>query len=133
MRRYRSLLKIPARELRANQTEAENALWQRVRRKQIAGLQFYRQKPLLSFIVDFYCPAAELVIELDGSQHREPEHLERDRERDARLSSIGLTVLRFDNRQVLLELDGVLTIVRDTATGRASNRTLGVGCGPGVT
>ena len=52
-------------------TDAERMLWQRLRRKQIHGLQFYRQKPLLSYIVDFYCPQAALVIELDGSQHLE--------------------------------------------------------------
>jgi very-short-patch-repair endonuclease len=62
------------------------------------------------------------VIELDGSQHHEPAYLERDRERDARLHSMGLMVLRFDNRQVLLELEGVLAIVRETAIARASKR-----------
>ena len=54
-------------------TDAERTLWQRLRRRQIHGLQFYRQKPLLNYIVDFYCPQAALVIELDGSQHLESE------------------------------------------------------------
>ncbi len=108
---YNRALKQPSRELRKNLTDAEQALWQRIRRKQIRGLQFYRQKPLLSFIVDFYCPAANLVIELDGSQHYEPEHAARDRERDARLAALGLRVLRFDNRQVLREMDAVLDVI----------------------
>ena len=50
-------------------TDAEQLLWQRLRRKQILGLQFYRQKPILNFIVDFYCPSVSLVIECDGGQH----------------------------------------------------------------
>jgi very-short-patch-repair endonuclease len=112
MEEYGRKLKASSRELRKQMTDAERALWQRVRRKQIHGLQFYRQKPLHSFIVDFYCPAAKLVIELDGSQHFEPEHQARDRQRDAQLSASGLRVLRFDNRQVLREMDAVLEVVR---------------------
>ncbi|MGZ5052256.1 MAG: endonuclease domain-containing protein [Methylobacter sp.] len=65
----------------------------------------------LSFIVDFYCPAAKLVIELDGSQHLEEEHQIKDQKRDAALAGLGLRVLRFDNRQVLLETDAVLEVI----------------------
>jgi very-short-patch-repair endonuclease len=115
MNPYNPKLKLASRELRKQMTDAEQALWQRVRRKQILGVQFYRQKPLLSFVVDFYCPAAKLVIELDGSQHQEPEHRARDRERDARLNALGLRVLRFDNRQVLCEMDAVLETIRRAA------------------
>jgi very-short-patch-repair endonuclease len=112
MEEYNRMLKGPSRELRKQLTEAEQALWQRVRRKQIHGLQFYRQKPLRSFIVDFYCPTARLVIELDGSQHYESDHQARDRERDAQLNALGLRVLRFDNREVLREMDAVLEVIR---------------------
>ena len=66
---YNKDLKPFARELRKNMTDAELHLWNRVRRKQINGYQFYRQKNIGSYIVDFYCPAAKLIIELDGSQH----------------------------------------------------------------
>ncbi len=117
MEAYNRTLKQPSRTLRKQMTDAEEALWQRVRRKQICGLQFYRQKPLLSFIVDFYCPKAKLVIELDGSQHHEPEHRIRDRERDARLNALGLRVLRFDNRRVLGEMDRVLEVIREHVGG----------------
>ena len=75
------------------------------------GVQFYRQKPLLSFIVDFYCPAAKLIIELDGSQHFENEHHAKDHMRDATLAGLGLHVLRFDNRQILLETRAVLGVI----------------------
>ena len=111
MEPYRRDLKQSARKLRSQMTEAEQHLWWRIRNKQICGVQFYRQKPLLSFIVDFYCPKAKLVIELDGGQHFEPDHQVKDRGRDAQLAGIGLKVLRFDDRQVLLETDAVLEVI----------------------
>jgi very-short-patch-repair endonuclease len=100
-----------SRAFRSNMTDAEQRLWWRVRNKQICGVQFYRQKPLLSFIVDFYCPIAKLVIELDGGQHFEPEHQAKDNERDLLLAGIGLKVLRFDDRQVLMQTDAVLEVI----------------------
>ena len=118
MEPYGRRLKEPARSLRMNMTDAEQVLWQRIRRKQIRNVRFYRQKPLLSFIVDFYCPAAKLVIELDGSQHYEEAHQIKDRLRDEALGKIGLRVLRFDNRQVLLETDAVLAVIDDVVGGR---------------
>ena len=108
MRNYSRNLKLPSCELRSNMTDAEQLLWSRLRRKQLHGVQFYRQKPLGPYIVDFFAPAAGLIIEVDGSQHREPDHLERDRQRDRCLCEEGLLVLRFDNRAVLLETDAVL-------------------------
>ena len=111
MEHYNPILKEHSRVLRTNMTDAEQLLWYHIRRKQIQGVQFYRQKPLLEFIVDFYCPAVKLVIELDGSQHFEEEHQVKDQTRDAALASLGLHVLRFDNRQVLLETDVVLGVI----------------------
>jgi very-short-patch-repair endonuclease len=94
-------------------TKAERKLWARVRKKQILGIQFYRQKPIERFIVDFYAPKAGLVIEVDGGQHFEKEEMERDSERDAILTELGLTILRFDNFQVLRETDAVLEKIRE--------------------
>ena len=111
MEKYNKQLKATARKLRANMTDAEQILWYQLRRKQIQGLQFYRQKPLLNFVVDFYCPAAKLVVEIDGSQHAETKHKLKDQKHDEVLASLGLVVLRFDNRQVLLETDAVLAII----------------------
>ena len=108
MQPYNKNLKQPSRDLRNNMTDAEQLLWQRLRRKQILGLQFYRQKPILNFIVDFYCPAANLVIECDGGQHYTAEGLEADRARDQALAQLGLNVLRFDNRQILTKIGGVV-------------------------
>ena len=113
MEKYNQQLKQSARTLRASMTDAEQKLWYYLRRKQIHGLQFYRQKPVLNFIVDFYCPAAKLVVELDGSQHAELEHQHKDQKRDSLLKELGMLVLRFDNRQVLMELDSVLAVIND--------------------
>ena len=111
MQPYNQKLIINSRSLRSGMTDAEQLLWKRVRFKQVRGLPFYRQKPLLKFIVDFYCPKAKLVIELDGSQHFEETHRAADVERDAALTGLGLRVLRFDNRQVLLEIEAVLAVI----------------------
>ncbi|MCD6187483.1 MAG: endonuclease domain-containing protein [Desulfuromusa sp.] len=105
---YNNALKESSRNLRNNVTEAERLLWSRLRRKQLQEIQFYRQKPIGNFIVDFYAPAVCLVIEVDGSQHLGMEHRVRDELRDEFLAELGLTVLRFDNRQVLSETDAVV-------------------------
>ena len=111
MQSYNKNLKQPSRDLRNNMTDAEKRLWSKLRAKQILGLQFYRQNPLLNFIVDFYCPAVSLVIECDGSQHYTHEGLEADRVRDEALAQLGLKVVRFDNGQVMGQIDDVLEVV----------------------
>lgn len=118
MQPYNKNLKQPSRDLRNNMTDAEKHLWSKLRAKQILGLQFYRQKPLLNFIVDFYCPAANVVIECDGGQHFTEEGLEADRVRDEVLVELGLVVLRFSNRQVLTEIDDVIELIFQTAQSR---------------
>ena len=125
MQPYNKNLKLPSRDLRSNMTDAEQCLWQRLRRKQILGLQFYRQKPILNFIVDFYCPAANLVIECDGGQHYTVEGLEVDRARDQALAQLGLTVLRFDNKQVLTEIDGVVEQIYLIARQKSESHSCG--------
>lgn len=102
-------------------TDAEQMLWHRLHRKQIKGLQFYRQKPLLNFVVDFYCPAAKLVVEIDGSQHVEATHELKDQKRDRLLAGLGLLVLRFNNRQVLLETDAVLAVINAVVDERTKS------------
>ena len=118
MQPYNKYLKLPSRDLRNNMTDAEQMLWQRLRRKQILGLQFYRQKPILNFIVDFYGPAAHLVLECDGSQHYTIDGVAADRARDQALGQLGLNVLRFDNRQILTEIDAVIELIFQTAQSR---------------
>ena len=108
---YDRRLKPLSRQLRNDMTDAEQRLWACLRRKQLGGLQFYRQKPLAGYIVDFYCAAARLVIELDGSQHHAPEAIAYDNQRTRELEALGLRVLRFDDRQVLRELGAVLEVI----------------------
>ncbi len=92
-------------------TDAERLLWSRVRRKQIKNAQFYRQKPLGNYIVDFYCPAANLVVEVDGGQHYTEEGKAKDKRRDDDLAGLGLKVLRFSNVNLLKEIDAVLQVI----------------------
>ena len=75
---YNDKLKVFSTDLRSNLTDAEQNLWFRLRRKQVLGVQFYRQKPLAGYIADFYCAAANIVIELDGAQHFEAIHQAND-------------------------------------------------------
>ena len=114
MKPYNKDLKQLSRDLRSDMTDAEQILWSYIRRKQILGLQFYRQKPLLNFIVDFYCAAANLVIECDGHQHFTEDGLAADQVRDQALAELDLTILRFDNRQILMETDAVVEVIMNT-------------------
>jgi very-short-patch-repair endonuclease len=109
--KYNPKLKGNTRRLRSQMTDAERALWARLRRKQVRSVQFYRQKPLGDYIVDFYGPKARIVVEVDGSQHMDSEHASMDSDRDAYLASEGLRVLRFDNLQVLKEIEGVMDVI----------------------
>lgn len=92
-------------------TDAEKHLWSKIRMRQIKNSWFYRQKPIGSYIVDFYCYKAKLVVEVDGGQHLEKESIEYDKSRDEYIESIGLKVLRFTNTEVLANIDGVIEII----------------------
>ena len=89
-------------------TEAERKLWKRIRGKKLLGVQFYRQKAIGPYIVDFYASSPKIVIELDGSQHFLPKGERADHERDQYLESLDLMVLRIGNRRVLKETDYVV-------------------------
>ncbi len=108
---YNSMLKENSRKLRSRQTDAEQLLWSHLRRKQLCEVQFYRQKPLGSYIVDFYAPSAKLVIEVDGSQHFEYSSIKYDNKRNDYLLGLNLKVLRFDNLQVLTSTSNVLEVI----------------------
>jgi very-short-patch-repair endonuclease len=103
---YNKELKEYSRELRKNMTDAENLLWAKIRHKQLNGYQFYRQKIIDNYIVDFYCPRANPIIEVEGGQHYDNEAKQKDRTRDEYMLSVGLRVLRFSDRQVFENLNG---------------------------
>jgi very-short-patch-repair endonuclease len=105
---YDKQLKALSQRLRKNMTDAENMSWLRLRRKKLKGHQFYRQKIIGKYIVDFYCPKANLVIELDGGQHYSEAGKAKDRPRDEVLIEMGIKVLRFSDRDVFENIVGVM-------------------------
>ncbi|MEO8104186.1 MAG: endonuclease domain-containing protein, partial [Betaproteobacteria bacterium] len=112
-----------ARKLRRNSTEVERKLWHRVRDKQIEDFRFRRQRPIGKYIVDFVCLEANLIIELDGSQHADA--VTADAARTQFLESLGYRVLRFWNNEVLENIEGVLERIREVLVQPAmSNPTL---------
>jgi len=89
-------------------TLAEKRLWERINKRQIKGFRFCRQKPLGAFIVDFYCHKAKLVIEIDGEIHLKEDIKRDDQNKDEYFKNIGLTVLRFTNKEVFTKIERVI-------------------------
>ena len=102
---YNKKLIPNAKKLRKNMTKEERHLWYDFLKEY--PVQFKRQVPFENYITDFYCFQAKLVVELDGSQHYEPEEMEYDKKRTAYLESVGLTVLRFSNLDISKNFRGV--------------------------
>jgi very-short-patch-repair endonuclease len=100
-----------ARSLRQDSTDAERIIWKALRAHRLQGASFRRQTPIGPFVVDFVCHSVSLIIELDGGQHFEAEHLKRDARRDAFLASKGYRVLRFNNHDVMTNRRGVLETI----------------------
>ena len=103
---YNPKLKQLARNLRNNSTLSEVLLWNQLKQKQILGYQFYRQKPIGEYIVDFFCAKLKLVIEIDGESHFDREN--QDNKRTLFLESLGLSVIRFGDNEVKQDLENVL-------------------------
>jgi very-short-patch-repair endonuclease len=89
-------------------TDAEKLLWSRLRAKQMKGRQFYRQRIIGDYIVDFYCPRANLIVELDGGQHYTEEGIEKDHMRVKYMREQGYRILRFSDREIFENLSGVI-------------------------
>ena len=102
-----------AKKLRKNLTVAETILWEALRNKRLEGLRFRCQHPVGNFILDFYCPACKLAVEVDGEVHI--DRIEYDRERTAKLNQYGYRVLRFSNEQVINNLPAVLAEIKRVA------------------
>ena len=105
-----------AKQLRHSQTDAEKLLWYVLRNRQLANAKFRRQHPIEGYIADFYCHEHKLVVELDGGQHFADEGKKKDTHRTARLSELGVQVLRFDNGQVFTETEAVLQMIYEKVT-----------------
>ncbi len=104
---------LAARLLRRDMTPAERVLWRALRRRQFDGLYFRRQYPLGTYIVDFCCAAARLVVEVDGGIHA--ERAEYDQARSRQLETFGYRVLRFASDDVLKHLPTVVERIRVAA------------------
>ncbi len=108
---------IRSRKLRQSMTKEENRLWYQFLRKY--PLQFKRQYIIGSYIADFYCYKARLIVELDGSQHCEPKDIQYDRKRTQFLESLGYQVLRISNLDVLHQFSSVCEYIDRIARQRA--------------
>ncbi len=117
---YNQKLKQRSRDLRNHSTMAEVLLWNQVKGRRLGGYQFMRQKPVGDYIVGFYCSKLRLVVEVDGESHSGRSEL--DKIRQTSLESLGLTVIRFLDRDVKNNLEGCITVLQDFITSFESWR-----------
>jgi very-short-patch-repair endonuclease len=109
---YNQNLKEFSRKLRNNSTLGEILLWKQLRAGTMKGYTFNRQKPLGNYIVDFYCKALQLVIEVDGGYHFEEEQIIADKERQQLLEDMGLNFLRFHDEEIRKDMDMVMRTIQ---------------------
>ena len=102
---------INAKALRENETFAEKLLWSRLRNNKL-GYHFRRQHPTNTYVVDFFCEALKLVIEVDGSVHADPNVALEDKNKEESLISYGLEVIRFTNDAVIKDVSMVVELIR---------------------
>jgi very-short-patch-repair endonuclease len=102
-----------SKDLRKRLTDVERLVWSHLRARQCQGFKFRRQHPIGPYIVDFVCLEKRLIIELDGGHHALPEQTLKDRQRDAWLEKEGYTILHFWDNEVLMNLNGVLEVIRE--------------------
>ncbi len=108
---YNPKLKEKARLLRNNSTKSEIKLWSCLKGKQCFGYDFHRQKPIDNYIVDFFCNRLKLAIECDGYSHQLEEVFDKDVQKTTRLNSLGISVLRFSDNQVLKDFNNVWSAI----------------------
>ena len=108
---YNQNLKPRSQELRKNSTLGEILLWNEIKGRKINGLRFFRQKPIENYIVDFYCTELKLAIEVDGSSH--DMKVEGDKFRQRQLESLGITFLRFTEKEVRKNMESVLRAIKE--------------------
>lgn len=107
-----------AKMLRNNMTMQEILLWSHLRRKQVLGVKFNRQKPMFGYILDFYSHQIKLAIELDGSQHYYDSNILYDQARDRTLNHYGIKVLRYSNRDIEVDFNIVMDDIYNKVQGR---------------
>jgi very-short-patch-repair endonuclease len=102
------------RNLRKNQTDAENKLWRILRSRQLNGIKFRRQFSVDRYILDFYSPEHKLCIEADGGQHYEDRGRQKDEIRTQKLSQLEIQTLRFNDNEILNNIEGVCEMILKT-------------------
>ena len=103
-----------AAQMRERMTPAEGTLWQELKGRKLLGMKFERKRPIDHYVVDFYCARLGLSIDVDPISTDEQFSIHHERERDVRLRLGGVTVLRFSDDEVVHNLDGVLSRIRQT-------------------
>jgi very-short-patch-repair endonuclease len=106
-----------ARRLRREMTLPEVLLWTAIRGGQIDGFRFRRQHPIGPYVLDFYCAATNLALEVDGAAHNQPDQIRHDRVRDEWLTAHGVRVLRLPAKYVLDDMDGVCRTIQAASRG----------------
>ena len=109
---YNQNLKPLASQLRNTSTQSEIRLWKYLKGKQ-TGARFIRQKPIGTYILDFYCKELQIAIELDGLSHHFEETMKRDDEKEVYLKSLNIEVLRFEDKEVMGDIDNVMAVILD--------------------
>jgi len=110
-----------AKSMRRSMPDAEFRLWCELRNRQLGGLAFRRQQPIGPYIIDFFCPAAKLIVEVDGEQHALDAHPAADAERTRWLEAQGYVVIRFWTNEVMHELDAVCSAILAASRGAWQN------------
>jgi very-short-patch-repair endonuclease len=111
--------KLDRRCLKKNATDAERNLWSILRSRRMAGLKFFRQYSVGSYILDFYCPERRLAIEVDGGQHADVYGQQHDAHRDSYLKELNIRVIRFWNNDVLQNIEGVGKRIKEEVEKRS--------------
>jgi very-short-patch-repair endonuclease len=108
---YNPKLKEYARQLRNKSTKAEIRLWQHLKRDQLRRYDFHRQKPIDNYIVDFFCNKLKLAIEVDGYTHQLEEVMVKDEIKERKLNELGIHVLRFNDEDVMKDIENVIRVI----------------------
>ena len=108
---YNPALKERARELRNNSTLSEVLLWNELKNGKMKGKDFHRQKPIMDYIVDFFCPELGMAIAIDGGSHDNENACRNDRERQKKIEELEIQFLRFNDVDVKRNMTGVLKVI----------------------
>jgi len=120
---YNPALKERARKLRNNSTLSEVLLWNELKNGKMKSKDFHRQKPIMDYIVDFFCPELGMAIEIDGGSHDNENACRNDRERQEKIEELEIQFLRFNDVDVKRNMTGVLKVIEQWIDEHTPSRT----------